>query len=179
MSSCAVLVSRGSASSDDTRCVGCQLEYEPGERLPTLSTPVRLPSNPWKTTCTRSALFAPASRAKKRTHGSSRLTGRGELSAVAPGPSCSACAPGPETCHGSLPETTEALPVSVHDCWPCSKPRFGKEQYASSSPQSENGCEVAPQAGRSPLGLPADATGTASPAATRTAVTTSQRRLLP
>jgi hypothetical protein len=120
--------------------------------------------------------FAPALRAKKRIHGSTRLTGSDELSAVAPGPSWSACVPAPETCHGSFPATTEAFPVNFQDAVPLSKPRFGKAQYASLSPHAVNGYVFAPQEGRSDVPL-ADAAGTESPAATTTAAKINHRRL--
>ena len=107
-----------------------------------------MPSTPWNTTCTRSDPFAPALWAKKRTQGSRRLTGSGELAADAPGPSWSACVPGPETYHGSFAATIEALPFSVHAVEPFSKPRFGKAQYASGSLHGLNGYDFAPHEGR-------------------------------
>src|ERR1700746_3008114 len=96
-----------------------------------LSRPVTLPSSPWNTTCACRGPFARTLWAKKRTHGSRRLTGSEELAADAPGPSWSACVPGPDTCHGSFVATIEVLPFSVHAVEPSSKPRFGKAQYAS------------------------------------------------
>src|SRR4051812_45993521 len=139
-----------------------------------LSSPVRLPRTPWKSTCMRSDPFAPTLRANSRIHGSSRLTGSDELSAVAPGPSWSVCVPAPDTCHGSSPLTTEPLPVTVHAVLPLSKPRLGKEQYASLSPQVLKGYVFAPQEGRSEIPL-ADAAGRESPAATTTTASTTNR----
>src|SRR5437660_3314637 len=140
-----------------------------------LSRPVRFPRGPWKITCTRSGPLAPTLRAKKRTQGSRRLIGNRELSAVAPGPSWSACVPGPETFHGSLAATTDVFPVSVHAVVPFSKPRFGKAQYASKSAHFVKGYDFAPHEGRSER--PAEAAGTANPAAATSAATTSHNRL--
>src|SRR5437899_10756758 len=112
-----------------------------------LSRPVRLPSSPWNTTCACRGPFALTLWAKKRTHGGTRLTGKGELVADAPGPSRSACVPGPDTYHGSFAATIEALPFSVHAVEPFSKPRFGKAQYASGSLHGLNGYDCAPHEG--------------------------------
>src|SRR5579875_2051521 len=117
-------------------------------------------------------------------YGSRRLIGSGVLEALAPGPSSSELLPGPETFHGSLPETTEASPFSVQPLAPFSKPWLANAQYAALSPRAENACVVVPHGGSrrlvTPESNPADALGTPTPITAAAAARTSPiRKTLP
>src|SRR5581483_10202699 len=102
--------------------------------------------------------------ANMRHAGARRAAHTRGLEAVPPGAIESELLPGPSTCQGSLPLTTDAA-ARLQPVPPFSKPLFAKPKYGSASPNCANGWRLAGQVRRpARAALPTGAATTATDA---------------